>query len=414
MYIVTAVTWPHSSRSHFIINKCCFQEIVKITMDSIMDNIADIPPEGFVDDSTNSSVFYFESDHLALKGNQDYLQLMKTLAHLEAIKVQTIQDLDLLYAEKKRALRNPTDLCEKLRSGEIILPGLLRIPEVPAIDWSRYNLTEEVTKRPLKRTTKQAASEAAAAEDRPQDVFVRGRVYRSDKPQTFNQPWREEEQRRLEELLDTFPTEEIEMERWKKIASELGNRTPVQVQSRVQKYFLKLQRAGLPIPGRAPPSRSKNRYLKPAVKKKFAKQPILSSTKKSTFLTSVVPTVRMDDCEVDYSEGPLCPESEEEAGEELDGEGDKQKEEDGDEELSAEARSSEEYKVLQVLTKVKGEAESELMNGTTEHQGFRCDHCSASPLLGTRWHCQTCEQDFCNDCLLESDHNLLHPFSLTR
>lgn len=31
-----------------------------------------------------------------------------------------------------------------------------------------------------------------------------------------------------------------------------GNRTPKQVSSRVQKYFIKLLRAGLPIPGRGP------------------------------------------------------------------------------------------------------------------------------------------------------------------
>ena len=40
------------------------------------------------------------------------------------------------------------------------------------------------------------------------------------------------------------------MERWKKIATSLGNRTAIQVQSRVQKYFLKLHKAGLPIPGK--------------------------------------------------------------------------------------------------------------------------------------------------------------------
>ena len=46
---------------------------------------------------------------------------------------------------------------------------------------------------------------------------------------TFNQPWTPEEQRRLEELLVQFPSEDIEMERWKKIAAALGNRTPIQV-----------------------------------------------------------------------------------------------------------------------------------------------------------------------------------------
>ena len=46
---------------------------------------------------------------------------------------------------------------------------------------------------------------------------------------TFNQPWTPEEQRRLEELLLQFPSEDVEMERWKKIAAALGNRTPIQV-----------------------------------------------------------------------------------------------------------------------------------------------------------------------------------------
>ena len=80
--------------------------------------------------------------------------------------------------------------------------------------------------------------------------LVRGRIYDGKtKPKTFNQPWTGEEQKRLEELLHEFPSEEVEMERWKKIAARLGNRTPIQVQSRIQKYFIKLHRAGLPIPG---------------------------------------------------------------------------------------------------------------------------------------------------------------------
>ena len=59
--------------------------------------------------------------------------------------------------------------------------------------------------------------------------FVRGRAFDDKKPVTFNQPWTPEEQRRLEELLVQFPSEDVEMERWKKIATALGNRTPIQV-----------------------------------------------------------------------------------------------------------------------------------------------------------------------------------------
>lgn len=80
--------------------------------------------------------------------------------------------------------------------------------------------------------------------------LVRGREFNQKKPETFNQLWTPEEQKRLEELLVIHPPEHVEMERFRKIAKALGNRTPLQVQSRVQKYFIKLQKAGLPVPGR--------------------------------------------------------------------------------------------------------------------------------------------------------------------
>ena len=115
-----------------------------------------------------------------------------------------------------------------------------------------------------KREVKKRNSIDGEGVERTEDgeFMVRGRKFQTNKPITFNQPWTKEEQKRLEELLERFPTEETEMERWKKIASEMGNRTAVQVQSRVQKYFLKLHRAGLPIPGRLPPQRNKNRFFR--------------------------------------------------------------------------------------------------------------------------------------------------------
>lgn len=58
------------------------------------------------------------------------------------------------------------------------------------------------------------------------------------------------------------------MRRFAKIAKALGNRTPRQVASRLQKYFQKLHAAGLPVPGRIPrnarsyTSSRKNRMFK--------------------------------------------------------------------------------------------------------------------------------------------------------
>ncbi|RUS24626.1 hypothetical protein BC938DRAFT_473310, partial [Jimgerdemannia flammicorona] len=76
------------------------------------------------------------------------------------------------------------------------------------------------------------------------------------KPVNHNMPWSDEEQRRLEELLRIYPDEPVQAQRFNKISTALGTRTPRQVASRVQKYFIKLAKNGLPVPGRItiPPS----------------------------------------------------------------------------------------------------------------------------------------------------------------
>ena len=126
--------------------------------------------------------------------------------------------------------------------------------------------------------------------------LVRGRVFDGSKPQTFNQPWTPEEQRRLEELLEEYPSEEIEMERWKKIATCLGNRTPIQVQSRVQKYFQKLHKNGLPIPGRYKknvPNSGLARIKRPSIRGKYSNT--LIGSRNSTFFPDMKPSVKMTD-----------------------------------------------------------------------------------------------------------------------
>ncbi|KAJ2726566.1 hypothetical protein GGI07_000508 [Coemansia sp. Benny D115] len=72
------------------------------------------------------------------------------------------------------------------------------------------------------------------------------------KPASYNIPWSDAEQERLEQLLIEYPDEEVANDRWRKIAQALGTRNMRQVASRVQKYFIKLAKAGLPIPGKPP------------------------------------------------------------------------------------------------------------------------------------------------------------------
>lgn len=51
---------------------------------------------------------------------------------------------------------------------------------------------------------------------------------------------------RLEELLITYPPEDVEAKRWQKIATALGNRTPLQVKIK-KKIFCDFGIDGLPI-----------------------------------------------------------------------------------------------------------------------------------------------------------------------
>lgn len=59
-------------------------------------------------------------------------------------------------------------------------------------------------------------------------------------------------QAKFEELLKVYPPEAVERKRYQKIAKAMGTRTTQQVASHVQKYFIKLANAGLPVPGRMP------------------------------------------------------------------------------------------------------------------------------------------------------------------
>ncbi|KAH3802129.1 hypothetical protein DPMN_155799 [Dreissena polymorpha] len=226
--------------------------------------------------------YYFESDHVALRGNNDYQVLLKTIALLEAQRIQAVKDLDLLYESRQAALTDPIQFVQKLQKGidlnlprpqkemqivdvdtaELNMTMLSQIAELPHISWEKYTSTLDFSTfgshRHMTRLKKQLTDGNGPPEEvkmvsAPQDVegaVIRGRVKTEEKPLTFNQLWTTEEQKRLEELLIQFPPEEIEARRFQKIAAALGNRTTLQ--SRVQKYFIKLDKAGLPIPGRMP------------------------------------------------------------------------------------------------------------------------------------------------------------------
>ncbi|XP_061715895.1 ZZ-type zinc finger-containing protein 3 [Cydia pomonella] len=197
-----------------------------------------------IEDPESNGEFAFETDHLALRGNKDYNDLLKYIVVLESQRVAALKDIEELTEARNKALEEPFEFVQKLQAGTIQFPPRHHIREIPTIDWDQYGVDNAQDTDEFNKDIKPDISEVG--------VKVRGRKYTDSKPETFNQLWSCEEQKRLEELLEVYPEEPIEARRYKKIAKALRTRTPIQVMSRVQKYFAKLAKAGLPIPGRTP------------------------------------------------------------------------------------------------------------------------------------------------------------------
>ncbi|KAK3924677.1 ZZ-type zinc finger-containing protein 3 [Frankliniella fusca] len=349
------------------------------------------------EDDGEPSEFFFESDHLALKGNKDYLDLMKTLAILQAQRNRALQDLETIDRIKKKALNDPEHFISILQvGGDLGVPHRQILAEVPNIEWSEYNASAPMnlhirpsTRRNVSSVHTKADSKKIKEQDKNGEVTVRGRTFDQNKPETFNQLWTAEEQRRLEELLIEYPPEEVESRRYQKIAEALGNRTRMQVSSRVQKYFLKLMKAGLPVPGRAPrlpaETQKKGSHSRQRANN-FLSRP-------STFFP------QHQDLPVymsDYDDGTELPENTENCLVKTE---------------STEYSLSDEQRKLNLLKKVKNEKERGNIHHDI-HGGFKCDLCGEEPIVGTRWHCMDCpfnsSVDYCSDCVV-SQLNLTTP-----
>ncbi|XP_078606322.1 ZZ-type zinc finger-containing protein 3-like isoform X1 [Branchiostoma floridae x Branchiostoma japonicum] len=373
-----------------------------------------------------SQPFYFESDHVALKDNKEYHLMLKTLVMLEAQRSQAVQDIDRLAVKEEEALKDPIDFVEKLQCNAVSLPRSQSILDLPSIQWENYaGWVGKVdpslfmpAKRHLTRTKRQpeatiTSSDSASncgeggsqqgpsrGEEGPQ--VVRGRLRGPSKPATFNQLWTTEEQRKLEYLLEVFPPEEIEARRWQKIAEALGNRTSKQVASRVQKYFIKLAKAGLPIPGRMPANNHTFSKKLPFMQK-YRRHDMFRQglCQPSTFMTSHLPPVYMSDNDDDSTSQSTS---------QFDWEQDMEDVSD-DESVPVELRQTEDYRELMRLKRLKMLKErrkkQEESMGITQHVGYRCDRCECDPIMGVRWHCLDCPTDtgvdFCQDCV-DCDH----------
>uniref|UniRef100_A0A3Q4BV47 ZZ-type zinc finger-containing protein 3 n=1 Tax=Mola mola TaxID=94237 RepID=A0A3Q4BV47_MOLML len=373
-------------------------------------------------------VYYFESDHLALKHNKDYQRLLQTIGVLEAQRTQAILDLEVLACHQREALADPISFVEQLQKRvNLGLPCPQRVVQLPDIAWEQYTSglgdferefcdKKRKTRRlklifdkglpdrpkspvePKKEGESSTMYSSLPSSDAPENgrqmQMIRGRICHANKPDTFNQLWTVEEQKKLEQLLVKFPPEEVESRRWQKIADELGNRTAKQVASRVQKYFIKLTKAGIPVPGRTP---NLCMYTKKASSKR---QHHLNKHlyRPSTFLTSYEPPVYMDEDDERSAyygsvQDPSADESDEEA-------------------IPMELRNLPEYKQLLELKRLKKQTLQEIQEDKVgvRHVGYKCDVCGVEPIQGVRWHCQDCPPDNsvdfcsnCSDCMLKTE-----------
>lgn len=97
------------------------------------DQIMDQNSMSISDDEYNSNdeEFYFESDHLALRGNSDYRLLLRTIVILEAQKIEAAKHIDQICEAHRIATSDPETFVTRLASGEKLnVPGPINIQNV--------------------------------------------------------------------------------------------------------------------------------------------------------------------------------------------------------------------------------------------------------------------------------------------
>ncbi|GFR94001.1 ZZ-type zinc finger-containing protein 3-like [Elysia marginata] len=383
-----------------------------------------------------SEPYYFETDHVALKENSDYRQLLHAIALLEAQRQQAAKDIDILYKAQNDALENPLLFVENLQKGVgLTLPKPQKIAELPDIQWEKYSLStnfsafgsssQHMTRN--KKTTNESDSSSnqlksklvhglitpsnsstnlvGSAGSNTDIVVVRGRAKDKTKSATFNQLWTSEEQQ-SEQCSVTSPVATLSI---------------LDVASRVQKYFLRLAKEGLPIPGRMPNLAT---YVKKGSHRHHRYNRIYQT---STFMQTHTPPVWMRDEDDDqgfslHTSFGAKPGNGSEDNTPAMSETASTRDDSSDEDnLPEELVNTPEYQELQRLKRLKKQMLSQQKNSATKHIGYKCDKCGCEPIIGTRWHCIDCpadlSYDFCEDCsdssFQKDKHNSshrLHPY----
>lgn len=89
-----------------------------------------IEVSGMDNSSDKEDEFFFESSHLALRNNSDYLKLIKHLTVLCAKRIQIQQDIEHISRVKQKAIDDPLMFIESLKIEALNLPQQVQISEV--------------------------------------------------------------------------------------------------------------------------------------------------------------------------------------------------------------------------------------------------------------------------------------------
>jgi len=92
----------------------------------------------------STSVYSFETDSLAFRGNKDYQRLLGTIVTLESQRVQALRDIDTLMTCQRAALADPIQFVHRLQQGtDLDLPPRQKVAELPPIAWENYTSSLE-------------------------------------------------------------------------------------------------------------------------------------------------------------------------------------------------------------------------------------------------------------------------------
>lgn len=322
---------------------------------------------------------------------------MTTLVKLKEQREQAIMDLKRLESDRKKAEEDPQTWANTIVSKREFLPRRQVPPTVPTIEFALY---EKLAQKPGGVVKVESTKTAKRAGGAPKSV-------------ANHTPWTLEEQHRLEQLLVEYPDEPVAAYRWEKIARALG-RTPKQVVSRIHRYFERLARAGLPVPGRLP-TNSRQPASTETNRNSSHSGSAPSNTTYRAYNVLEAPAVKMESALPVVEDAALLTEEEKRA--------------------FAGLENSDDYKELVRLKRLKllQERSGEVVVSAPDpsrssssapsghvHHGSQCSSCLANPIVGTLYSCVECTNPrtmLCGNChaqgtFTSKTHSLDHHFDV--